>query len=128
MIARPYRAGAAKETGLSAGHPCAPNQWSYGPAASFAALTRLRTIRTRKAVADVERPPTAQPGACSGRTIAGMRVIPPPGGSRRRECSVEEKERGNDGRDQDEMQFVHRTAPFNDAPIHSMRLRTISLP
>src|SRR3984893_13239924 len=110
MIARPYRAGAAKETGLSAGRPCAPNEWSYGPAASFAALTRPRTIGTRMAVADVERPPTAQPGACTGIAIAGMRIIPPSGRRRRRECRVEDEKCGNDGREQDEMQFVHRTA------------------
>src|SRR5580704_2074053 len=96
MTARPYRAGAAKETGLSAERPCAPNGWSYGPAATFAALTRLRTIRTRQAVAEVERPPAAQPGACSGRAIAGMRVIPPSGRRRRRECRVEDEKCGGD--------------------------------
>src|ERR1700676_695697 len=66
----------------------------------------------RAAVADVKRPPAANLVARAGRTIAGMRVIPPSGGSRRRECRVEDKERGGDGRDQNEMEFVHRTVSF----------------
>jgi hypothetical protein len=65
----------------------------------------------RAAVADVKRPPAANLVACAGRAIAGMRVIPPPGGSRRRECRVEDKERGGDGRDQNEMHFAHRSDP-----------------
>jgi hypothetical protein len=66
----------------------------------------------RAAVADVERPPTADLVARAGRAIAGIRIIPPPGESRRRGYRVEEKERGNDGRNRNEVEFVHRTAPF----------------
>ena len=66
----------------------------------------------RAAVADVKRPPAANLVACAGRAIAGMRVIPPSGGSRRRECRVEDKERGGEGRDQNEMHFAHRIASF----------------
>jgi hypothetical protein len=40
-----------------------------------------------------------------------MRIIPPSGRSRRRECRVEEKERGGEGRDQNEMHFAHRSDP-----------------
>src|SRR5580692_10493170 len=75
----------------------------------------------RTAVADIERPPAADLVACAGRTIAGMRVIPPPGESRRRRGRVEDEERGGDGRNQNEIQSDHSGAPFYAAPPHSTR-------
>jgi hypothetical protein len=41
-----------------------------------------------------------------------MRVIPPSGGSRRRERRVEDKERADEGRDQNEMHFAHQSVPW----------------
>jgi hypothetical protein len=41
-----------------------------------------------------------------------MRVIPPSGGSWRRKCRVEHKQRGGEGRDKNEMHFTHRSDPW----------------
>jgi hypothetical protein len=65
----------------------------------------------RAAVTDVKRPPAANLVACARRAIAGMRVIPPSGGSRSRQYRVEDKERGGEGRDQNEMHLAHRSDP-----------------
>src|SRR5580704_8030169 len=101
MMPRPYRSRPTKGTGLTRA-PTALAKRRYGLPDLPVALT---LAIGRAAVADVKRPPAADLVACAGRAIAGMRVVPPPGESRRRHGRVEDEERGGDGRNQNEIEF-----------------------